>query len=389
MASKVLLVDDEPDFCEALGDFLTDEGYEVLVAFNGEEALEVFRRHEPDMVLLDVRMPGQSGLDVLKNLGRQGHDASVIMTTAVDEVTTAVEAMKLGAYDYLVKPISTDHLSAAMERVKEHRALKQEVERRRALQEDEFSMENVVVASPAMEKVYQLAKTLGRVDQATVCITGETGTGKEIVARAIHQASPRASQPMVVVNCGAIPKELIEAELLGYGKGAFTGAAKEGMKGKVELAHGSNLFLDEIGELPPSAQTVLLRILDGQPFYLLGSTREVHVDVRIIAATNRDLEEAVSEGTFRQDLFHRINVASIDIPPLRERTEEIMPMATKFLQEFNRKYGKTFNGFSPEAISLLETYHWQGNVRELMNALERVVLYADAPDVGPEYLSFL
>ncbi|MFQ6671679.1 MAG: sigma-54-dependent transcriptional regulator [Candidatus Tectimicrobiota bacterium] len=389
MTSKVLVVDDEPDFCEALKDFLTGRGYEVIVAFSGEEAMEVFRQQEPDMVLLDVRMPGQSGLEVLKDIGQQTHDASVIMTTAVDEVATAVEAMKLGAYDYLVKPICTDHLSAAIERAKEHRALKQEVERRRALQEDEFSMADVVVASPAMEKVFELAKTIGRADRATVCITGETGTGKEIVARAIHHASPRSSQPMVVVNCGAIPKELIEAELLGYAKGAFTGAAKEGMKGKVELAHGSNLLLDEIGELPSSAQTVLLRILDGQPFYLLGSTREVHVDVRIIAATNRDLEAAVAEGTFRQDLFHRVHVATIHLPPLRERTEEIMPMATKFLHDFNRKYGKTFSEFSQEAVSLLEAYHWQGNIRELMNVIERVVLYEDASEVDPEHLSFL
>ena len=389
MTSKVLVVDDEPDFCEALRDFLESKDFQVVAAHDGEEALSAYAKHKPDVVLLDVRMPGRSGLEVLRDMGQQAHDALVIMTTAVDEVATAVEAMKLGAYDYLLKPLDTEHLATALERAQEHRTLKQEVERRRALQQDEFSKEEVVVASPAMEKVFEMTTTLGRADRATVCITGETGTGKEIVARAIHQASPRSSQPMVVVNCGALSKELIEAELLGYAKGAFTGAAKEGMKGKVELAHQSNLFLDEIGELPPSAQTVMLRVLDGQPFYPLGSNREVQVDVRIIAATNRDLEDAVADGSFRGDLFHRINVASIHLPPLRERVEEIVPLAIRFLHEFNPKYGKAFEGVSKEAASILESSPWQGNIRELKNLIERIVLYEDATEVGPEHLSLM
>ncbi|MDA2931669.1 sigma-54 dependent transcriptional regulator, partial [Nitrospinae bacterium AH-259-F20] len=334
-------------------------------------------------------MPGRNGLEVLKDIGQQPHDALVIMTTAVDDVTTAVEAMRLGAYDYLPKPVSAEHLNAALEKTREHSALKQEVERRRVLQRDEFSMEGVVAISPVMKKVFELANTLGRADRATVCITGETGVGKEVVARTIHQASPRSNQPMVVVNCGALPKELIEAELLGYAKGAFTGAAKEGKKGKVELAHLGTLFLDEIGELPPNAQVVLLRILDDQPFYPVGSDREVRVDVRIIVATNRDLETSVTEGTFREDLFYRLNVAPIDLPPLRERQDDILPLAQTFLNEFNQKYAKAFLGFGKEAASLLEAHQWQGNVRELKNVIERIVLYEDGSEVRPEHISFL
>jgi DNA-binding NtrC family response regulator len=389
MPSKILVVDDEPDFCEAVRDLLKGNGFSVTEAYDGIQALAAYRRERPDVVLLDVRMPGQSGLEVLKEIGRQTHDALVIMTTAVDEVATAVEAMKLGAYDYLVKPISTEHLNATLEKAREHFALKQEVERRRALQRDEFSLEGVVVASPSMIEVFELTGTLGRADRATVLITGETGTGKEIVARAIHRSSPRLDQPLVVVNCGAIPKDLMEAELLGYAKGAFTGAVTGGKKGKVELAHRGTLFLDEIAELPAGAQTVLLRILDGQPFYPVGSNREVQPEVRVIAATNRDLKSAVSEGSFREDLFYRLNVAHIHLPPLRERAEDILPMAQSFLKEFTQEYGKSFESISQEGASRLLSYPWKGNVREMRNAIERVVLYEEDSEVRVEHLAFL
>ncbi|MDV2480106.1 MAG: sigma-54 dependent transcriptional regulator [bacterium] len=390
MPSKILVVDDEPDFCEAVRDLLKGDGFSVTEAYDGDQALAAYKRERPDVVLLDVRMPGQSGLEVLKGIGRQTHDALVIMTTAVDEVATAVEAMKLGAYDYLVKPISTEHLNATLDRAREHFALKQEIGRRRALQRDEFSLEgDVIVASPSMMEVFKLAGTLGRADRATVLITGETGTGKEIVARAIHRSSPRSDQPLVVVNCGAIPKDLMEAELLGYAKGAFTGALTGGKKGKVELAHQGTLFLDEIAELPAGAQTVLLRILDGQPFYPVGSNREVQAEVRVIAATNRDLRSAVSEGSFREDLFYRLNVAHIHLPPLRERAEDILPMAQSFLKEFNQEYGKSFESISQEVASRLLSYPWKGNVREMRNAIERVVLYEEDSEVRVEHLAFL
>ena len=389
MTIKALVVDDEPAACKQLRNFLEPKGYSVLEAHRGDEALSIYKQEKPDVVLLDIRMPGKDGMEVLRDMGRQAHDALVIMTTAVDEISTAVEAMRLGAYDYLVKPIDPDGLYATTKKAREHIVLKQEIERRRALQQDEFSMEEVVVVSSAMKKVFELANTLGRADRATVCITGETGVGKEVVARAIHQASPRSNQLMVVVNCGALPKELIEAEILGYAKGAFTGAAKEGKKGKVELAHRGTLFLDEIGELPLDAQAVLLRILDGQPFYPVGSDREVLVDVRVIVATNRSLEVSVQEGTFREDLFYRLNVAPIDLPPLRERQDDILPLAKTFLNEFNQKYAKAFLGFGKEAASLLEAYPWQGNVRELKNVIERIVLYKDGSEVRLEHISFL
>jgi len=389
MANKILVVDDEISICRGLCNFLVDKGHSVVEAHNGDEALAAYRQERPDVVLLDIRMPGKDGLEVLKDIGQQPHDALVIMTTAVDEATIAVEAMKLGAYDYLIKPIDSDKLYAALERAMEHISLKQEIDRRRTLQRDEFSMEGVVVASPSMKKIFELTNILGQADRATVCITGETGVGKEIVARAIHQASPRSSQPMVVVNCGALPKELIETELLGYAKGAFTGAATEGKKGKVELANRGTLFLDEIGELPPEAQNVLLRILDDQPFYPVGSDREVLADVRVIAATNRDLEASVTDGTMREDLFYRLNVAPLYLPPLRERVDDIMPLANKFLHEYNLKYGKEFLGFSQEVVPMLEAYRWQGNVRELKNVIERMVLYENASEVRPEHISFL
>jgi DNA-binding NtrC family response regulator len=297
--------------------------------------------------------------------------------------------MKLGAYDYLVKPIDLDHLSSSLDRAREHMALKQEVKRLQALHQEQLGNEEVVVASDPMKHIFELVEILGQADRATVLITGETGTGKEIVARAIHLASPRANKPLVVVNCGAIPKDLMEAELLGYSKGAFTGATKEGKKGKVELAHQGTLFLDEVGDLPASSQTVLLRILDGQPFYPVGSNREVTANVRVVAATNRNLEEAVTDGNFREDLFYRLNVAPIYLPPLRERPEEIPPLAASFLQEYNQKYGKAFEGFSEEAIQRLKSYPWRGNVRELKNAIERVVLYEDDSVVRPEHIVFL
>jgi len=258
-----------------------------------------------------------------------------------------------------------------------------------SLSQDHYAQGDVIVASPSMREVFELAGTLGRADRATVLITGETGTGKEIVARAIHRSSPRLDQPLVVVNCGAIPKDLMESELLGYAKGAFTGAVTGGKKGKVELAHQGTLFLDEIGELPAGAQTVLLRILDGHPFYPVGSNREVQVDVRVIASTNRDLRSAVSEGSFREDLFYRLNVAHVHLPPLRERAEDILPMAQSFLKEFNQEYGKAFESISQEGESRLLSYPWKGNVREMRNAIERVVLYEEDSEVRVEHLAFL
>lgn len=385
----ILIVDDDPAHLLLMTKHLAAEGYTTITANRGEEAIETIDQKRPDLVLLDIMMPGMSGMEALQIIQRRGFDTVTIMTTMVDEVATAVEAMKLGAYDYLVKPINFDQLNATLGRVKERITLMNEVERLRALQLEKFAMEEVVVASPPMKRVFELAEILGKADRATVLITGETGTGKEIVTRAIHLSSPRFDQPLVVVNCGAIPKELMEAELLGYAKGAFTGAAKEGKKGKVELAHRGTLFLDEIGELPPRAQTILLRILDDQPFYPVGSDREVRVDVRVIAATNRDLEASVSEGTFREDLFYRLNVAPIDIPPLRERPDDILPLAKSFLHEFNQKYAKAFQGFSKEAASLLEAYPWRGNVRELRNVVERLVLIKDDSEVKPEHLDFL
>lgn len=386
---RVLVVDDETSVRTALSKFLKKKGYEVLQAQGGEEALMEYKVERPDVVLLDIRMPGVGGMDVLRTIHEQDPETIIIMTTAVNEVESAVETMKLGAFDYLVKPVDLNQLLASLERANKHLGLKREVERLQALQLEQFTDKEVVVASPPMQQIFELVKVLGQADKATVLITGETGTGKEIVARAIHMASPRSSQPLVVVNCGAIPKDLMEAELLGYSKGAFTGAAKEGKKGKVELAHQGTLFLDEVAELPPSSQTVLLRILDGQPFYPVGSNREVTSSVRIIAATNRDLETCVADGIFREDLYYRLNVAPIYLPPLRERCEEIIPLATSFLLEYNQKYDKHFQGLHDEAIKRLKSYPWRGNVRELKNVVERVVLYEDDAQVRPEHLSFL
>jgi DNA-binding NtrC family response regulator len=385
----ILIIDDNPQHLLFMTDRLSAEGYRTMTASQGDEALTLIDQKQPSLVLLDIMMPGMSGLEVLQAIHQRAPGTVVIMTTAVDKVSTAVDAIKRGAYDYLVKPIDFDQLNATLKRAKEHIALKQEVAQLRALQSDSLAVEDMVVSSHSMKRVLENAKTLGQADHATVLITGETGTGKEMVARTIHFSSRRFNKPLVIVNCGSIPKELMEAELLGYAKGAFTGATKEGKKGKVELANQGTLFLDEIGELPPPAQTVLLRILDDQPFYPVGSNSEVHVNVRVIAATNQNLEDAIEEGRFREDLFYRLNVALIHVPPLRERPEDIEPLATKFLDEFSQKYGKDFRGYSRETIVLLQAYPWRGNVRELKNAVERAVLYENDSEVRPEHLSFL
>ena len=323
LQSTILVVEDNPNHLLFMTDRLEAEGYKTLAVSNGEKALDLIKKKPPDVVLLDIMLPGINGIEVLQVIRKKAPDVVVIMTTALDEVDKAVESMKLGAHEYLVKPIKFGPLNTILKRVGERISLKMEVERLRELQREKFTLGEVVVADPKMKRIFSLAKKLGETDLATVLITGETGTGKEIIARTIHLSSPRFEQPLVVVNCGAIPKELIESELIGYAKGAFTGAAKEGKKGKVELAHQGTLLLDEIGELPLPAQTILLRILDGQPFYPVGSTSEVSVDVRIIAATNRDLEYAVAEGKFRKDLFFRLNVAHINVPALRERIEAL------------------------------------------------------------------
>ena len=389
LQSTILVVEDNPNHLLFMTDRLEAEGYKTLAVSNGEKALDLIKKKPPDVVLLDIMLPGINGIEVLQVIRKKAPDVVVIMTTALDEVDKAVESMKLGAHEYLVKPIKFGPLNTILKRVGERISLKMEVERLRELQREKFTLGEVVVADPKMKRIFSLAKKLGETDLATVLITGETGTGKEIIARTIHLSSPRFEQPLVVVNCGAIPKELIESELIGYAKGAFTGAAKEGKKGKVELAHQGTLLLDEIGELPLPAQTILLRILDGQPFYPVGSTSEVSVDVRIIAATNRDLEYAVAEGKFRKDLFFRLNVAHIDVPALRERIEDILPLAKKFLHEFNQKYGKSFQGYSKEAASKLKAFPWLGNIRELKNVIERFVLYEEASEVRPEHLSYL
>ena len=368
--AEILIVEDERAQREALAGYLRKAGYDVATAATGKEALE--GKSTPDVVLLDLRLPDMEGLDLLKKLREMNPDTEIIVITAYGTVRTAVEAMRLGAFDYLTKPVDLDELLLIIGRALEKHErdlevsfLKEEVEKFRP-------QTGLIGESPAIKEVLSMIYRVAP-SNATVLITGESGTGKELVARILHAASPRKDRRFVAVSCAAIPESLLESELFGYERGAFTGATKP-KPGKFELAHGGTLFLDEIGDLPISLQVKLLRVLQEKEVERLGSTVPRKVDVRIIAATNQDLRKKVEGGSFREDLYYRINTINIHIPPLRERKEDILPLAEFFLRKFSREMGKDIKGFDREARKALLSYQWPGNVRELINVVERAVV---------------
>jgi DNA-binding NtrC family response regulator len=382
MPSTILIVDDEPFNLDLLEQELTDLGYAVERASNGVEALQLVERTSPDLVLLDYQMPGMNGIEVLRVIRQEDNDLPVVIITAHGSIERAVEAIKAGADDFVTKPFDPDHLALVIRKGLARAQLKSDVE----FFAQELSDSNRLVSgkSAAMLQVVVEAKKAAA-SKATVLLLGESGTGKELFARAIHDWSERRLKPFVAINCAGLAKELLESELFGHEKGAFTGAHQL-KKGKLELAHGGTAFLDEIGDLALELQTKLLRFLQEREFERVGGTVPIAVDLRIIAATNRDLEAAVKSANFRQDLYHRLNVIALMLPPLRERTEDISALANHLLQRFSLETKKNFVEIAEDALAKLLAYKWPGNVRELANVIERAVVLGDGPQLTVHHL---
>ena len=368
---QVLVIDDEPGVRESLR-MLLKQSYEVLTAVSGNEGMQLLSEHAVDVVLLDILMPGMDGLEVLEEIKQRNLSAQVVMLTATKTVKTAVTAMKLGAFDYVTKPFDIDELQVIVERAVQSAALAREVQNLRAEVGVRYSFENIVGSSPKLQAVLRTVSMVAPL-KTTVLITGESGTGKELIAKALHYHSPRARKPMVTINCAAIPENLLESELFGHERGAFTDAYVK-KPGQFELADQGTIFLDEIGEMNPSTQAKILRVLEQGEFARIGGAQAIHVDVRVIAATNRDLHQGMREGNFRSDLYYRLNVVSVHLPALRERREDIPVLVHHFLQVKSQQLGLAEKSFSNEALDLLMQYSWPGNVRELENLIERALV---------------
>ncbi len=369
ISRAVLVIDDEESIRQSLKGALSDEGFKVLEAGSGKEGLELVRSERPDVVLLDIWMPEMDGIEVLRLMKNEWPDQAVVMMSGHGNIETAVRATKLGAFDFIEKPLSLErllvilqNLSGVQDLARENQALRKQVQKNRLLVGDSLVMKQI------QEVIRRVAKTTG-----SVLITGENGTGKELVAQSIHAFSPRFNRPFVEVNCAAIPEELIESELFGHERGAFTGATTL-RRGKFDLAHGGTLFLDEIGDMSLKTQAKILRILQEQKFERVGGTQTISVDVRVVAATNKDLKTAIQQGQFREDLFYRLNVIPFSVPPLRDRREDISVLAKYFMREFSAAHGRTIRELTSEALRVLEAYPWPGNVRELRNLVERLVI---------------
>ena len=385
---KILIVDDDRLLQNSLKNILSEK-YDPLIAGSGEEALRLLKKHPIDLVLLDIRLPGMDGIATLQQIKAVGQDLLVIMMTAYEDIKTVITSMKMGAHDYLVKPLDIELFELVIEKALEKLRLKKEVEELRRYYLEKFNLDTIIGESEGIKKVMEFADKVAKGYDTTVLIEGESGVGKEVIARMIHHRSSRFDKPFVGINCGAISRELLESELFGYSKGAFTGGLQDGKKGKIEIADSGTLLLDEISELQASAQVKLLRFLEEREFYPVGGTQKKKVDVRIIAATNKSLDVQVKAGAFREDLYYRLNVARVIIPPLLERKADIIPLTLFFMNKFNEKFGKSFHGISAEAKKMLVHYPWRGNIRELKNAVERVVLMEDGENIEPAHLAFL
>jgi len=383
---SILVVDDEAVVRDSLASWFEEEGYEVVTAGSGKEALTKMDEGHFDIGLIDIKMPGMDGLELQRKILEINPSIQVIIMTAYASVQTSVEALKDGAYDYIVKPFDPEQLAHTVRNATEKKRLATDVERLKRKVEEEVSRKPVIGESPQMRKVMELVGQVARTD-STVMIRGESGTGKELIARAIHNQSDRRYMPIVTVNCGALPEGILESELFGHEKGAFTGAHYR-RKGKFELADGGTIFLDEVGDIGPKTQSDLLRVLEEKKITRVGGNREIAVDFRVIAATNRDLETCVADGQFRQDLYYRLNVFTIVLPPLRERRDDILPIARHFLGRFNQSMGRRVEGFSPEAERKLLAHDWPGNVRELENAIERAMVVCSGDLIGPDDFPF-
>lgn len=384
MNEKILIVDDEDKIRFVLTCLLEEKGYRIKSSGDGEEAVIAAEEFLPDLILMDLEMPKMGGLDSFRVLKEKGIEGKVIILTAYGTIPSAVEAMRLGAFDYITKPFVGDELLIVIERALGQDRIERELAQARDRLEEKFSVAGIITNNPEMKKLLETVKRISPAD-ATVLITGESGTGKELFANAIHQHSRRKNKPFIALNCGALPVNLIESELFGYKKGAFTGANAV-KRGLVEQADGGTLFLDEIGEMGPDSQVKLLRFAQSGEFLPVGGTEAKRVDVRLIAASNRHLEEAVDKGKFRADLFYRLNVVAIRIPPLKDRIEDIPLLTDHFLKKYGRELGKENYSFSSEAMEALQLHSWPGNVRELENAVHSALVMAFESPVGVKAL---
>lgn len=381
---RILVIDDEPSIRELLKDFFTGKGFEVASSSDGETALNLLKENKFDLLLLDLMMPGMNGLDVLREIASEKLDVPSIMITAYASVSTAVEAMKLGAFDYITKPFVLEDVYLTVRRALDVSRLQEENYRLKKELKKKFSTHKIIGNSLPLQEVIKFIEKIADTD-STVLITGESGTGKELVAKTIHYNSSRARNTFVPLNCAAIPKDILESELFGHEKGAFTGAVTTRI-GRFELANNGTLFLDEIGELAPSLQVKLLRVLQEKEFERVGGIKTIKVDVRIIAATNRDLEKAVKDGTFREDLYYRLNVIPLHLPPLRKMKEDVPLLVEHFVAEISKRKKKEPPKISPETMNCLVNYKWPGNVRELENLIERLIILKEGDHITPDEL---
>jgi two-component system response regulator AtoC len=385
MSYSVLVVDDEDLTLRTVSRGLREEGFEVFTAASGEDAITVFTQEKPDLTLLDIVLPGIDGVEVLRRMKQINPAAIILMMSAYHMVDRAVEAMKLGAYDYLIKPFHLADMIATLHRAGEMLALRIRVRDDVEQARGRYDFGKVVTLNDTTRRMLEVAHKAAESDHTTVLIQGESGTGKSVLAKAMHYASPRAAMQLLELNCAALPDTLLESELFGFEPGAFTDARRR-KEGLLERAHGGTLFLDEIATMSPSVQAKLLRVLEDGTFSRLGGTRPIKINVRLIAATNADLKEAVARGQFREDLYYRLNVVPLFIPPLRERREDIVPLALELLQQFNRELRKKFTGFTPGAAELLQHYPWPGNIRELKNVIERTMILSAEGDIDANAL---
>ncbi|MGI5920906.1 MAG: sigma-54-dependent transcriptional regulator [Syntrophomonadaceae bacterium] len=402
---NILLVDDEYKSRSCLAEVLKKLGHNVVEKSNGEEALDAFTQQQFHLVLTDNRMPRMSGIDLLENIRAlpTGADVDMVIITGFSDLNTAIRAIRLGAFDYLLKPLSMDDLLKTVGRVAEHQANKHNQSMNNMeLQESptvlgeendspaaETPLDGICISSPVIKKIFELGDKLHTDRSVPILIEGETGTGKELIARYIHYGPEKVAAPFIALNCAALTPSIFESELFGYEPGTFTGGLPRGKKGKIDMAKGGTLFLDEISEIPISLQVKLLRVLQEKEFYRVGGLNLEKTDLRVICATNQNIAKMVAKGTFRQDLYYRLNVAHIFIPPLRERPEDILPLAEMYLQQFARKKNKNFKTISPQAAKILLSYRWPGNVRELRNIMEWVTFMGNDEELRPSHLSVL
>ncbi len=385
MPSSILIVDDQESIRRFVERSLAGDGHEVWCAADGGGAISLFERQAPDLVIVDLRLPDTTGLKLLTQFKERVPEIPVIIMTAYAEVETAVQAMKQGAFDYLVKPVNLEQLRLVCAKALESVRVWQELQHRRRVERERLTQNFVRGVSPAIRAVYAIVEKVAASDNTSVLITGESGTGKQIVAGLIHEQSPRARKPFLEINCAAIPRELLESELFGHERGAFTDARTQ-KQGLLELANGGTLFLDEVGEMGANLQVKVLKVLEGMTFRRVGGTRDLRVSVRLISATNQDLEAAVRQGTFREDLYYRLMVVPIHMPPLRERREDIPLIARHYLKLYSHSFGKRFHDLTSEAEDRLQAYPWPGNIRELRNVLERTVLLEDGEVLEARHL---